>query len=183
MSQVRFRGPRGRDLALLACLAALSAAGACLTDDPSTALEVTTTVTPSVVSIARDTLGMRIIVRVRNPQSRSVKVVTRPGRALLRGAMRATSGPSGPRGSWGAGFGVMVDPDSGQEAFWANTMIPAPEGRAYVFEPGQTLSDTIHLDLRGAPNGGTPMLQPGRYVLHGTWNTIIGAGVPVEVRP
>jgi hypothetical protein len=156
--------------------AALSLTVACSRDDSVSVLEVTTTAAPMVSSVARDTLGLLITVQVRNPLTRSVRVVTKPGRYLkhsekdLVGRMMVEVG----RASWGAGFAVLIEPmDSngaaggpvysypapGGRTFtfgtgalpFGQSVYPAPEGRTFTFGPGQTLADSFRLAFRPKP--------------------------------
>ena len=167
---------------LLAC-ATLSLTAACTRDDPVSVLEVTTTVTPTLASIAHDTLGVLVTVQVRNPLTRTVRVVTRPGRFLKQGDGDAMMGESGAEGSWGAGFAVGVGPISSNNKARSHRFGRASQGKAYAFGPGQTLSDTFRFTLRPKQVGGKPDLVAGRFLLLGSWNTLEGAGVEVEVTP
>ena len=169
---------------LLACVRLLALAGlpvvtGCTRDDPVSVLEVTTTVSPALASIARDTLGVLVTVQVRNPLERSVRVVTRPGRSLrpLGGALGG-----GAADSWGAGFEILVVPLDSSGPGRSDWLNAAPRGRTFRFAPGQVLSDTFRLVLR-ATDGKKPHLRPGRFVIWGSWNTNEGKPVEIEVVP
>jgi hypothetical protein len=171
-----------RSIVLRFFCAALLLAAACRRDDPVSILQVTTTASPRVSSIAHDTLGVLVTVQVRNPLDRPVRVVTRPGRFLSRGDANAMLGQSGAKGSWGAGFAVSVGPGRAEgKAGFQNTFKGAPKGRTLTFAPGQTLSDTFRLHFKPDAADHGPDLPPGRFMLVGSWNTNEGPGVEIEV--
>lgn len=167
---------------LLLICATLSLAAACRRDDPVSVLEVSTTVSPTVASIARDTLGVLVTVQVRNPLERSVRVVTRPGRGLTGGQLSMLGDDA--KSSYGLAFSVRAIPQDATSI--VGSVLTAgglPEGKVFMLEAGQTMSDTFRLGIRAKNLDQKPALSAGRFLVIGAWNTIEGPGVEVEVTP
>jgi hypothetical protein len=179
LSRTVLGGGRLRASTLIIACAAIPLSAACSRDDPVSVLEVTTTATPAVASIARDTRGVLVTVQVKNPLARPVKVAIRPGRSLSLRDGDAMAGPVG----WGAGFAVQIESRDSTNHFSQFRFTPAPWGRTLTFGPGQTLSDTFRLGLRPREIGRDRDLQAGRFVIHGFGNRLVGPTVDLEVQP
>jgi hypothetical protein len=177
-----YRGDRMSAPTLLLACATLSLTAACTRDDPVSVLEVTTTVTPTLASIAHDTLGVLVTVQVRNPLKRPVRVVTRPGRRLTAGQLSMLGHDA--KSSYGLGFSVRATPlDAHSIPGSEMTAGGLPEGKVLRLEAGQALSDTFRLGVRAKKHDQKSDLSAGRFLIRGGWNTIEGPGVEVEVTP
>ena len=167
---------------LLLASATLLLVAACSREDPISVLEVTTTVTPTVASIARDTLGVLVTVQVRNPLARSVRVVTRPGRGRRPGPLSYIGGDA--KSSFGLGFSVRPVPlDVNSVVGFEMLASGLPEGKVFVLEAGQVLSDTFRLGFHAKSPDQKPELSPGRFSILGAWNTVESPGVEIAVTP
>lgn len=169
-------------LTLASACAMLVFCAGCRSDDPVSVLEVTSTVHPTVASIAHDTLGVQVIVLVHNPLDRVVRVVIRPGRRLTGGQLSMLGEDA--QSSFGMGFMVVPQPlDSLSVRGFVMLGGGLPEGKTFVFEPGQILADTFQLGVRPDKPGEKPALSTGHFLIRGSWNTQQAPGVEIEVTP
>ena len=171
-----------RASALVVACASLISVTACTRVDPVSVLVVSTSVTPTVASVSRDTLGVQVTIEVRNPLNRSVRVVTRPGRFMAQGNSEGMGGEDAAR-SWGLGFGIRTIPTDSSSVAGGFRFGRAPVGKTLTFEPHQALSYTFRLAFRPDRSAGRADLEPGRFVLVGSWNTVEGPAVDIEVVP
>ena len=184
MSQAAIRAVLVRCPAIVAVCVSLPFVAACSRDDPVSVLEVTTTVTPTVASIARDTQGVRVTIEIRNPLPRAARVVVRPGRTLARDQGFAMFNDSA-ADSWGLGPALLVssrDSTSDYDARFIPLALPPP-GRTMTFEPGFVMRYDYTLHFKPVGDDSVPELVPGRFVVRGQWNTIESPGVEIEVTP
>jgi len=168
---------------LLSC-AALSLTAACTRDDPVSVLEVTTTVTPTVASIARDTSGVSITVRVHNPLPRAARIRIRPGRYLRAnpdiGMYNDSTGMS-----WGIGPAVHITGVDSAHADYSSLIpigLPGP-GRFVTFDAGATSFFTFTLSMATTEVDDRPDLAPGRYLLAGSYGSNQGGSIELLVTP
>jgi hypothetical protein len=168
---------------LLAC-ATLSLTAGCTRDDPVSVLEVTTTVTPTVASIARDTAGVLITVRVHNPLPRAARIRIRPGRYLRAnpdiGFYNDSTGMS-----WGIGPAVHITGVDSAHADYSNLVpvgLPGP-GRFVAFDSGATSDFTVALSIVAIEVDGRPDLAPGRYLLTGRYGSNQSGSIELVVTP
>jgi hypothetical protein len=168
---------------VLAC-ATLSLSAACTRDDPASVLEVTTTVTPAVASMARDTSGVLITVRVHNPLSRAARIRIRPGRYLRAnpdiGVYNDSTGMS-----WGIGPAVHITGVDSAHADYSSLIpigLPGP-GRFVMFDSGATSDFAFTLSIVSIEVDGRPDLAPGRYLLTGRYGSNQSGSIELLVTP
>ncbi len=168
---------------LLAC-ATLLLTAACTREDPVSVLEVTTTVSPAVASMARDTSGVLVTVRVHNPLPRAARIRIRPGRYLRAnpdiGVYNDSTGMS-----WGIGPAVHITGvDSAHADYSSLIPIGLPgSGRIVTFDSGATSDFSVSLSIVSIEIDNRPDLVPGRYKLTGSYGSNQSGSIELLVTP